>query len=425
MRSRKKASVGSEADLMRHANPVSPDEADAWMATERARATYRRLMEAVGSDAAPLGPHRGTPDSARAPWQVALVAVVVVLAVAAVPFWLLGPGRHGADSVSTQVPVEIGIAYVWPDGGWPGSAADVATAFATEVLGWPDVTPVPDLQADPDGPVWVRLLAPNRQELSMLTVPLAAGDRAVLQIGTPPSIELSAAGDGDGPWIALRPLLGAVTADVSIRLLDEPDAIGWRLDAAELDGRVDQPDLDPRLIATVLVRYRDAAGAVIAAAGGRYATEPPLDEALTPDEILSDGVVTRAEYTAAAEAVVDCLRSRGVEAGVGVNATGTPSYTTSDSDDPEGQNLANCLGEHVGRVELVWANQNAPSPEREIEFYNDVVDCVEVHTGDSYGDVGAVGDHKATDAAIAAAGELYDECFTEILPRYPDVGPMP
>jgi hypothetical protein len=414
--------VRSELDRLRRVNPVAPDEAESWISSEQAEARLRRLFDAIESDTTSLEPSRDAAPRSHGPWRVAVAAAAAVLIVAAIPFWILGPGRDPAPA-STRVPVEIGIEYVWPDGGWPGTAADVAVAFATQVLGWPQVTPVPDPQADPDGPVWVRLLVPGGSELSVLTVPRSADTREVLQIGAPPEIWLSEAGAvDDGPWLALRMVEGAATADVSIRLLGVRDAVGFRLDAAELDGQVDLPAIDGRLIATVLVRYRDVAGTVIAATGGRYATEPPLDAAPSPEEILADGVVTRAEYQAAAEATLDCLRARGIRAGFGLSATGTPSYSTRDADDPEGQSLASCLGEHVGRVSLVWADQNAPSPQREIEFYNDVVDCVEVHTGGSYGDVEAVGDHKATDAAIAAARGVYDECFMEILPRYPDVG---
>lgn len=78
-----------------------------------------------------------------------------------------------------------------------------------------------------------------------------------------------------------------------------------------------------------------------------------------------------------------------------------------------------CHGRHVGAVATTWADQNAPSPGREIAFYNEVVNCVEEQTGEDYGEVEARSDTRATDAAIADAPGVYDACFDDVLNRYP------
>jgi len=80
-----------------------------------------------------------------------------------------------------------------------------------------------------------------------------------------------------------------------------------------------------------------------------------------------------------------------------------------------------CLATHLGPAELVWADQNAATPEEEAAFYDAVVSCVEASLGVEFGTVqprSAGGlDTAVTDAAIAADPNLYDRCFDRQLAR--------
>ncbi len=196
-------------------------------------------------------------------------------------------------------------------------------------------------------------------------------------------------------------------ADGSLDLIDiEPEAL-------RNEGRVPIEDDIP--VVSALVVFRDESGDVVGASGARFGL---IDEAetKTPSEILDDGVVTESEYSGAALAVLSCLEAEGVDAAVAFNEVGHATFTTAGEDDGV---FGECHGTNMGQVELAWADQNAPSPGREIAFYNEVVDCVEEQTGQDYGDVEARSDTRATDAAIADAPEMYDACFDEVLNRYP------
>jgi len=408
--------VQSELELIRSANPVDMAAADEWSASELAPLCRQRVMEAIDSGATVLA--MDSVDRARParPWQIALLAGVVVLAAVALPYWLLGPG--GRADVTNRVPVELGTDYVWPTGGRSGSAGDLAAAFASEVLGWTHATLTVEPGIDSAGTVWVRIQEPERTGLSVATTPVPGGGRAITQVGSPPLIEIAAPAESG---VSIRPSEGAVTGDISVRLLGSTKTLGYRLNATDFGGRFTTPDINDALqIATVLIRYRDANGAVISAAGGQYASEPPLSAAPTQDEILADGVVTRTEFQAAAQAVVDCLNQMGYTASIGLGVGGGASFNVMGGEDTADQAFSSCHGEHMGRIELIWADQNAPSPEREMAFYNAVVDCVEAQTGESYGDVGAVGSTKATDAALDAAPDIYMACFDDMIDWYPD-----
>ena len=132
----------------------------------------------------------------------------------------------------------------------------------------------------------------------------------------------------------------------------------------------------------------------------------------TKQEILADGVVTEAEYRAAVDAVVGCMDAEGIDTSVRYDSSGIAAFDSQGT--AAAEKFDACFSEHLGSVAYVWADQNA-SPESEIAFYNDVVDCVEAQTGESYGDVEAVGDTKATDAAIGAAPDVYGACLDRMI----------
>lgn len=183
------------------------------------------------------------------------------------------------------------------------------------------------------------------------------------------------------------------------------------------------PRVQRRLAPVVAVAAGFAAALVLVGGGAVWmfaddADSPPtgpsdpseLIVSPTKQEILADGVVTQAEYRAAVDAVVGCMAAEGIDTSVRYDSSGIAAF---DSHGPGAADKFDaCFAQHLGSVAYAWANQNA-NPESEIAFYNDVVDCVEAQTGESYGDVEAVGDTRPTDAAIAAAPDLYETCLNQ------------
>ncbi len=137
----------------------------------------------------------------------------------------------------------------------------------------------------------------------------------------------------------------------------------------------------------------------------------------TPEQILQDGVVTAGEYRAAIRNVGSCVEAQGGQFESEFDRDGTPSFTTSG---PAGIDDAveGCFARHVGDVELVWADQLAPTPEEEASFYNEVVSCVEKELGVEFGTVeprsGGGVDTSVTDSALAADRSVYMACFDEV-----------
>lgn len=141
----------------------------------------------------------------------------------------------------------------------------------------------------------------------------------------------------------------------------------------------------------------------------------------TPAEILVDGFVSEAEYLSAIEAVGDCVEATGADFSVEFDRNLTPSFSASGGEDVE-EVVNVCVERHLGRVELEWADQHAPTSEEEAAFYDGVVSCVEEGLGMELGTVepqnsGRGVDTSVTDAAIAADSDLYRRCFIRQLAK--------
>lgn len=391
--------------VLEQVNPVR--DVRGWTDTTAGRGVFARVMERTQGDFEELEvpARRG-----RQTWVYALVAALAVVVVIGVPALLLD-----SDGPATTPP-SLGVDHVWPDEGVEGGPIDVASAFATEVLGWADASFSIEPGSDPEGTAWVVIDQEGSDLLVVETVPIGEGRTALSQVGSGIWLVVDGLGTDDGRWIAFSRPEGAVEASLHVRRADGSlDLIAIEPDVLRNEGRV--PIEDDNQVVTALVVYRDASGEAIGASGARFGL---IDEAetKTPREILDDGVVTVSEYYGAALAVLACLEAEGVDAGVAFNEVGA-TFTTGGGD--EGV-FGECQGRNMGQVELAWADQTGPSPEREIAFYNEVVDCVERETGEEYGEIEARSDTRATDAAIADAPGVYDACFDEVLVRYPGFG---
>lgn len=397
-----------ELRVLEQVNPVRDADVRGWTDTTAGLGVFARIMERTQGDFDELvvQAKRG-----RQTWAYALVAALAVVVVIGVPALLLdsdGP---------TATPLSLGVDHVWPDEGIEGGPIDVADAFATEVLGWADAAIAVEPGSDPEGAAWVVIDQQRSGPLVVETVPIGEDRTALSQVGSGIWLVIDGLDTDDGRWIAFSDPQDAVEASLHVRMADGSwDLIHVESEVLRNQGRVAVED--DNQVVSALVVFRDGSGEVIGASGARFGL---IDEAetKTPSEILDDGVVTESEYYGAALAVLSCLEAEGVDAGVAFNEDGSASFTTAGEDE---RVFRECHGPNMGQVELAWADQTGPSPEREVAFYNEVVDCVERETGEEYGEVERRSDTRATDAAIADAPEVYDGCLDEVLNRYPGFG---
>jgi hypothetical protein len=219
---------------------------------------------------------------------VVMAFVVTVISVGAVAVWpTAGKSEPEPGSVATsptsrftiELPgVVLGDSHVWPETPRQGTPAELATAFAIEVLEWDDPAAIPDPDADPSGPVWVNV-NPRSEVVAfghVLTVPVPEGGRVIIQVGNQfftggpvvGSIEGAA-----GTRIEVIRVQYSVGAEITIRLKDGTQiAVVEEFDenAAGI-GQIDIPQIpEPSDIASILVRYVDIAGDVNAVSGGHY-----------------------------------------------------------------------------------------------------------------------------------------------------------
>jgi hypothetical protein len=141
----------------------------------------------------------------------------------------------------------------------------------------------------------------------------------------------------------------------------------------------------------------------------------------TPAEILADGFVSDSEYLAAIEAVGSCVEQSGADFSIEFDRNNTPSYRAMGHPDVD-RIMDACIARYLGRVEFVWADQQAPTAVEEAAFYDAVVSCVEEQLGVEFGTVVAKNsargpDTSVTDAALAADRELYMACLDRQLAR--------
>lgn len=133
----------------------------------------------------------------------------------------------------------------------------------------------------------------------------------------------------------------------------------------------------------------------------------------TPEQILSDGVVTQAEYQEAGRQVVTCMTRLGFQAEMQLEGDRQPSFTVRD-EFRSNEAFVTCHGRHIGAVELAWAAQYAPTPEEEARFYNSVVSCVESAIGEELGKYTGQADSELLDELLDAYRAEYTACFDSI-----------
>jgi len=261
--------------ILNDVNPYSLDDADGWSESSAGQRTLTQVLEQISGDVVVVDQrvkHR------RRPWLVAVAAAVAVVVAVAIPVVILGRSSQGdapgsGDSFGGGT-VRLGVGHVWPAESRQVSPEGLASAFAAEVLGWIDVTTTIDSGSDPSGPVWVTIQRSGLAKLEVLTAPIPEGGRVLYQVGGRLSVRAVEPGQAMGWRIDLAQPNGAVAADLTIRTVNTTVALN--AGAAELlQGYIETTeDVDPQQIEAVLVRYRNADGEVVAAAGGTFGAEP-------------------------------------------------------------------------------------------------------------------------------------------------------
>lgn len=235
----------------------------------RLRRAAEQLNESLAREPTPETPTLGRD------WRPSLVGVVAVVLVFVSALFLLArvSGVQPTDNpeVSELRPVSLGDPHVWPVVGLARQPSEVAIAFAIEVLGWESPSAWTESQADPSGPVWVRVsqAGGGSVPLDVLTEQASNGGRVLVEVrvawGTPTSVR-SLAPDESGSMIVLVGVGGAETADVTIRLASGQQMV-LSVDRSDIArGRLALPEIsDSTDVRTVLIRWLDDKKQVIAA----------------------------------------------------------------------------------------------------------------------------------------------------------------
>jgi len=285
----------------------------------------QQLNDDVAHQPVPATPTRQR--SGRVPLLVA-TAVAAVAAVVFVATLTSGDETEVATEprATASAGVALGSSQLWPPTARHATPAEVANAFAREVLGWQPAGASVFEDGDATGPVWVRLVQPGVVELvDVLTVPDTDGNRVIIELGPPwalgMSVESIAPGE-EGSRIGLIRVAGATEAQLNLLL----DSGGTEpITATNLDiqaGRIDVATIaDPATIRSVLVLYRDDRGQVIAATGATFdddasEDEPPGTVQLGPDGVNYLGAGTEIVQTGSLTLVIQdsnagtCLQVR-------------------------------------------------------------------------------------------------------------------
>lgn len=254
--------------------------------------------------------------SLRHPAWAAAAAFALVLGIGLFVGWLLLPGS--SDVVDTGPtnpaftatgPVDLSEGDVlWPANDMAGTPASVAEAFAVEVLGWSraDATetergtcltfPGRGTEFCPTNATTVTLAQDGVDPLELVLVTIGISDPdelwAVAQVGSGYTADLLETVDA-GARIPLPKVEEAVQADITMRLADVNELVEVRAALADLNAGYLDTSLvsDPEQVLSVLIRYRDTNGHVLAAAGGPWNEfyEWPETEPAGPEVIIAEG----------------------------------------------------------------------------------------------------------------------------------------
>jgi hypothetical protein len=170
----------------------------------------------------------------------------------------------GVEGQPVEPVTQLGPEWIWPEIPDPAGPTEVASRFATEVLGWEAATIVADPQAAPDGPTLVTINDGAGRSVTFLTFPTVDG-WAANQIG-------EGGGAGVGAEATLKvfiaPPEGATSATVLAGTADT--TLAWQAELTREMTEISLPGITFDDLHTVLILYFDGSGQVIDASGGSF-----------------------------------------------------------------------------------------------------------------------------------------------------------
>lgn len=305
--------------------PIDPPEA-------LADALWGRIVSELDSDTSRSGITDANPDGEisvdtpvvslpvnrrrRNPAWAAAAAFAFVLGFGLMVWWLLPPGSgdmadpdQSNEALTTPGPVELAAGDVlWPAQDMTGTPSSVAEAFAVDVLGWNQVTaaetergtcltyPSRNTEFCSTNATTVTLVQDGVDPLELVLDTIGQSDTgqlwAVTQVGSGYTTDRLEPVD-TGTRIPLSQVEQAEEADITMRLANVDDPVEVKAGTAELEnGYVDTRLVsDTGEVLSVLIRYRDADGHVITAAGGPWNQfyEWPEPEPAGPEVTIAEG----------------------------------------------------------------------------------------------------------------------------------------
>lgn len=246
---------------------------------ERLRSGLRRagdLIPATVDDKAPRGAgldRRGV--------RAGLIALIVVFAIFTPLLLVMTSDRAGSPATDTSspdaailFPVELGVDQLWP--ATPSNLEPTALAFQflNEAIGWTltyqgEVRVAENLHSA--GKTWLRLNQEGIHEpADILLTPVGDGELVITQVGIPWAVGVDASAlDTGGTRVGLLRIVNAVADEVTMRLSDGRQIVASThpvLSSSRPLG-IDFPDIDPALVRSILIRYVDEEGEVVAQNG--------------------------------------------------------------------------------------------------------------------------------------------------------------
>jgi hypothetical protein len=216
----------------------------------------------VAMDLQPKSPHAAR--TRRRGVLLGIAAAALVFAVA-IPSLLLDSGPTSPTGAIPIRPLDLGTEHIWPDGGFTGTADQLASDFAEKALGWVNATVTSDIQT---GPTWTSITHDELGEVRILSIPVGVNERAVIQVG--PGVISTNVGEDVGRYFVTLPgLEGAHTADVHIRFRGAETTV--LVTASPEDLRQHRVSVSgDSFPLTVVAVYRNSDGDAIGADGGSF-----------------------------------------------------------------------------------------------------------------------------------------------------------